>query len=391
MIPFEKAFEIVLDKVRQLPSESVSIDQALGRILAADVKSDIDMPPFRKSAMDGYACRRQDLSGELTIIENIPAGRVPQKSIAKNQCAKIMTGAMVPEGTDCVVMVEFTDNPTEQTMRFAGKRTADNICAKGQDIRAGDVVLHRGTRIAPEHIAVLAAVGCITPIVSCQPTVGIIATGDELVEPADKPAESQIRNSNSYQLVAQATAAGAIPRYYGIAGDCEDSIDAMLKEAIAETDVVLLSGGVSMGDFDLVPAVLRQNGIELIFEKVAIKPGKPTVFGVSDDVFCIGLPGNPVSTFMLFELLVKPFLYKMMGHDFRPAVIRIPLEKTVTRKRTERKSLIPIVLTKSGGAIPVKYHGSAHINALCAADGIISMPVGVEEIKEGTVVDVRQL
>ena len=391
MLEFDDAFEIVMSSARLLGTEHVGIDQALNRVLAEDVLSDIDVPPFNKSAMDGFACRRADLANELTMIETIPAGYMPEKTIGQNQCAKIMTGAVVPEGADCVIMVEYTEKLSERTIRFTGRETSGNICFKAEDIKAGDVMIRRGTRIRPEHIAVLASVGCVQPLVARQPKVAIIATGNELVEPAVRPANSQIRNSNSYQVTAQLTEAGAIPHYYGIAADTEFAIDSILKEAMADSDVILLSGGVSMGDFDLVPKMLRENNIELIFEKVAIKPGKPTVFGVSDEVFCFGLPGNPVSTFVIFEILVKPFLCRMMAHEFKPFTIPMPLERTISRKRTERMSWVPVAFTDNGGVTPVEYHGSAHINALCGADGLIAVPAGVTEIKEGTCVDVRQI
>jgi len=391
LIEFDNAFEIVMDCARRLGTERVDITNALNRILAEDVVSDIEMPPFDKSAMDGYACRRSDLAKELTIIETIPAGVLPKETIGPNQCAEIMTGAVVPKGADCVIMVEYTEETSQNTIRFTGPETADHICLKGEDIKAGDLMLNAGTPIKPEHIAVLASVGCVKPLVSCQPRVGVIATGNELVEPGIKPNSSQIRNSNSYQLTAQLTEAGAIATYYGIAADTENSIDSTLKKAIAQSDVVLLSGGVSMGDFDLVPGVLRENGIELLFEKVAIKPGKPTVFGISDEVFCFGLPGNPVSTFVIFEILVKPFLYKMTGYEFKPVTIPMPLAKKISRRRTERMSWLPVTFTENGTVTPVDYHGSAHINALCGADGLISIPIGVDEIKEGTTINVRQI
>lgn len=391
MISFDQAFEIVMNAARQGGTERVALESSLYRILAEHVKSDMDMPPFDKSAMDGYACRREDLGNQLAIIETIPAGCTPKRSISQNQCSKIMTGAMVPEGADCVIMVEFTENPTDQTMRFTGQRTADNICLKGEDVHAGNIVLDKGQKIGPQHIAILASVGLTRPLVASRPKVGIIATGDELVEPAAKPGNSQIRNSNSYQLSAQVTNAGAIPCYYGIAKDTEQDIDRLLKKAMAENQVILVSGGVSMGDLDLVPDVLRKNQIKLIFERIAIKPGKPTVFGVSSDVFCFGLPGNPVSTFVLFELLVKPFLLKMMGQEFQARYVSAPLEKSILRKRTERQSWMPVAFTPSGTVMPVEYHGSAHINALCTADGLLCVPVGVGEIKQGSMVQVRQI
>ena len=388
MIQFEKALETVLDSVRQLDAERVELADALGRILAEDVKSDLDIPPFNKSAMDGYACRRRDLGEELKVIETIPAGAVPTKSIAPGECAKIMTGGMVPEGADCVVMVEYTESPAQGRIRFSGDRTKDNICQRGEDIKAGQVVLREGTLLKPQHIAVLATVGDAQPMVAKRPEVGIIATGNELVEPQLSPAGSQIRNSNGPQLVAQLWGIGAVARDYGIAKDTVDEIDNLFKKAANENDLVIICGGVSMGDFDFVPQVLKQNDVDLLFEKVAIKPGKPTVFGMSDNVYCFGLPGNPVSGFALFNLLVKPFLYKMMGHDYKHSNIVARLEETIKRKRAQRQSWIPVVMTGPDSARPIEYHGSAHIDALCGADGLISMGVGVTEINKETSVRV---
>ena len=412
MIAFDDAFEIMMGSSRRLGVERVDIERALNRVLAETIVSDIDVPPFNKSAMDGFACRRADLGNELTIIETIPAGLPAKKPIGQNQCAKIMTGAVVPEGADCVIMVEYTESVAENRIRFTpleipesereqkaknsltgftSKDTEDNICLKGEDLKKGDVVLRAGCKIAAQHIAVLANCGCVEPLVSLQPRVGIIATGDELVEPGRKPSGCQIRNSNGFQLAAQAVSAGAIATNYGIAVDTEEAIEAKLKKAIVENDVVILSGGVSVGDYDLVREILEKNNIKLLFGKVAVKPGRPMVFGVSEEVFCFGLPGNPVSTFVMFELLVKPFLFKMMGHDFRPAVTHRQLEKTIARKKTERDSWLPVVFTNDNKVASIEYHGSAHINALCEADGLLCIPAGAAEIKEGTTVAVRQI
>jgi molybdopterin molybdotransferase len=391
MLPFEKALKVVLDSAHWLGSEHIDIAAALNRILAEDVKSDIDIPPFNKSAMDGFACRRADLTDELTIVETIPAGYVPKKTVGVKQCAKIMTGAMVPQGADCVIMVEFTENPSENKVRFTGKETADNICAKAEDIKAGDIVLRKGTLIRSQHLATLAAIGCSNPCVAVRPKVAIIATGNELVEPSQSPSLSQVRDSNSFQLAAQAETIGVVTKNYGIARDTRQAIDAAIKTAIVENDVVLVSGGVSIGDFDFVPDIFKQNGIELMFEKIAIKPGKPTVFGLSESVFCFGMPGHPVSGFVMCELLVKPFLYKLMGHDFTPVEIKVPLGAPVSRKKAGRPSWIPVVITDEGTARPLEYHGSAHFNALCGADGLLCIPKGTAELREGTMVSVRRI
>ena len=389
MLPFKKALELVISSAKQLDTERIEFEYALGRVLAEDVRSDMDIPPFNKSAMDGYACRRADLSNELTVIETIAAGAVPKKAIETNQCSKIMTGAMVPGGADCVIMKEYVETASENTIRFVGEKTADNICRKAEDIKAGDIVLSKGVIVEPQHIAVLASVGNTQPSVVKKPDVAVIATGSELVDPKSKLSLSQIRNTNSFQLVAQIEAMGAVAINYGIAGDTAEQIDSVFKEAFRQSDVVIVSGGVSMGDYDFVPGIFKQNKINMLFEKIAIKPGKPTIFGTSRGKYCFGLPGNPVSTFVLFEIMVKPFLYKLMGHDYEPLNIQMPLGVPLINKKAKRQRWLPVVITDKGTVKPVEYHGSAHINSLCGANGLVSMDIGVSKIEKGTDVAVR--
>jgi molybdopterin molybdotransferase len=429
MLKFDEALQVVTSSARKLGTERVELGRASNRVLAEDVICDIDMPPFNKSAMDGFACRRADLTNELTVVETIPAGVMPKKKIGKNQCAKIMTGAVVPEGADCVIMVEHTEVVAHNRVWWHGlparENTAKmavplcNIAAKGEDVKKGDVVLRAGVLIKAQHIAVLASVGCTRPLVTIAPRVGIIATGDELVEPDRKPTACQIRNSNSFQLAAQVAGASAIPTHYGIAADTKERISAVLTKAMAENDVVIISGGVSVGDCDLVRDILKENGVKILFERVAVKPGRPTVFGIKrltgEDAasaekefqsafgrsavrvykrntrFVFGLPGNPVSGFVMFELLVKPFLYRMMGHDFKPTSYRGQLERTIKRKNAERDFWLPVVTRYDGKVAQIDYHSSAHITALCEADGLLCVPAGVTEIKEGATVAVRQI
>jgi molybdopterin molybdotransferase len=210
MIPLDRALQIVLGAARQPETETATLDDAHGRILAQDVTSDTDVPPFDKSAMDGYACRREDLRNELTVMEEIPAGHVPTHEIKANQCSKIMTGAMVPQGADCVIMVEFTKQVADDTIRFIGTDTSDNICLRAEDIKKGDVVLSKGVRLGAQHIAILAMTGCTSPLVYRRQRVGVVATGNELVTPDTEPAPSQIRNSNSYQICAHVRSATTV-------------------------------------------------------------------------------------------------------------------------------------------------------------------------------------
>jgi len=282
---FDDAFEIVMNSARLLGTERLSIegDDLLNRILAEDVTSDIDMPPFNKSLRDGFACRRADLGDELIIIETIPAGSQPKKAVGQKQCTRIMTGAVVPAGADCVIMAEHTESTAKDRIRFVGGGTEDNIRAKGKEVKKADVVLRAGCKIGPAHIAVLASSGCVNPLVALRPRVGVIATGSELVEPGKKPSACQIRNSNGFQLATHAASAGAIVKNYGIAIDTENAIDRTLKQAIAENDVAVLSGGVSAGDYDLVRQVLENNNIEISVERIAADPGRPMIFGASGE------------------------------------------------------------------------------------------------------------
>ena len=394
MIPFSEALNTVISNIRVLDSERVALAKCAGGVLTKDIVSDVDMPPFDKSAMDGYACRRADLDQPLSVLEVIKAGSVPTRPVGSGECSKIMTGAMVPEGTDCVIMVEYTETADDGSVRFTGKDTRDNICLQGEDVRTGDTILHAGTLVGPQHIAMLAAVGCVEPSVARRPRVGVIATGDELVEPGVKPRPSQIRTTNGVQLCAQIERVGAIPVYCGIVQDTEKDTDRAVKRAIADNDVVLLSGGVSMGDFDFVPGVLRANGIEILFDAVAMKPGKPTVFGVSADqtvprTYCVGLPGNPVSTFCQFELLVKPLLYGLMGHNYAPLEFMTPLATPFQRKRADREQWMPATLTRDGQAAPCEFHGSAHIAALSTATALLTVPTGVTSLDAGDPIRVR--
>jgi molybdopterin molybdotransferase len=321
----------------------------------------------------------------------IQAGTTPKIQVGPGECAKIMTGAMLPQRADCVIMVEHTETDGGGNVRFTGTGTKPNICSRGEDIHAGDVVLRRGTLLAPRHIAVLAMAGCAQPLVARRPRVGVIATGDELVEPDQKPGPSQIRTSNSAQICAQMEQAGAQVTYYGIVADTEAAIDAAMKRAIAENDVLLLSGGVSMGDFDLVPGMMAKNGLEILFDSIAMKPGKPTTFGVGLSVYCFGLPGNPVSTFVQCEILVKPFLYALMGHSYEAPHSWLPLAETYQQKRADREAWVPVELTGEGGVRPGAFHGSAHISALSGACGLLVVPQGTGAIEKGTLVRVRSI
>ncbi len=387
MIPVEKAIQIVMNSAVPLEKESISLDKACGRIVYNDITSDMDMPPFNKSAMDGYACRSADLEKPLKVIETIPAGTTPKHPVGAGECSKIMTGSVVPQGADRVVMVELTEEQNGY-VTITGKSSGLNICYQAEDVKKGDMVIQKGSYISPAEIAVLASVGCDPVPVARRPVLGIIATGSELVEPAEKPALAQIRNSNSYQLLTQIEEVGCIGKYFGIAKDSPEAIGRVIEQQTSSVDIFLLSGGVSMGDYDYVPDVLRDKGFELLFHKVAIKPGKPIIFGRTGNTFAFGMPGNPVSAFMIFEVFVKPFCYKLMGGKYTPVTVPATLSETIGRKKADRLAYIPIRLLDNGEAGKIRYHGSAHIQALTKANGYITIPIGVNEIEAGEKVKV---
>ena len=393
MITLNQAIDIIQSKVNPIKeTEQVNLWDSIGRVLASDVVSDMNMPPFNKTAVDGYACRMEDASNELEVIETIPAGSVPKKTIESGQCSKIMTGAMIPQGANCVLMVEDTKEIASNRIVFTGNQPKSNICILGEDMRTGDVAILKGATLSPQHIAIMAALGCTQPVVTKKPSVAVLITGDELVEPQQKPSGGQIRNSNGHQLVGQILKANAKPNYIGIVKDTEEATYQAISSALKDNDIIILTGGVSMGDYDYVPSVMKKIGIKILFDSISIQPGKPTKFGVKDGKLIFGLPGNPVSSYMQFEILVKPAIQKMMGGALKSNMIaRLPLAKTYKRNKTERLGLIPVSISNENKVIAVDFHGSAHIFALAKTDGYIMIPMGEPEIKEGELVDVRPL
>lgn len=380
----------MVSNAQPLRTERVSLTETLGRILAENIHSDLNLPPFNKSAVDGFAVKMEDLSLDLRVIELIPAGKIPEKTIRKGQCARIMTGAIVPEGADGVIMVENTIELGNGNIRFTGESPNRNICYLGEDVKEGDLVLSQGIEIQPQHIAVLASVGATNPMVFARAEVGLLSTGNELVEPAHIPSPSQIRNSNASQIFSQLIRCGAIAHYKGIALDNEVTLTKMIRSSLDQFDILILTGGVSMGDYDYVPAVLENLGFRILFRSVAIQPGKPTLFGRNGNQFVFGLPGNPVSSFTVFELLVRPFLRKIMGDNLPPVNLLLPMGTNYQKKKSARKSIFPVRIDQ-GKVFPVEYHGSAHINAYTNASGICFMEPDETLLVEGKLVHVRQL
>ena len=389
MILFEKALSVVMGNVHKTGTERAGFRESLGRVLAGDVLSDVDMPPFDKAAMDGFACRRSDLDSELKLTGVIAAGEVAAAGISKGECMKIMTGAMLPEGADTVIMVEHSRENKDGYVRFTGSKTMPNIAYRGEDVKRGDPVLKKGTLIKPQHIAILAATGCTEPLVAKIPGVSIIATGDELVDPPEMPGPGKIRNSNGFQLEAQVRDMNCrVIRSVHVSDRIEDLTRA-INSALDESDVVIVTGGVSAGDFDFVPGVMRDSNVEILFDKVAVKPGRPTVFGRRGTSRIFGLPGNPVSSFIIFETMVKPLLYSMMGYNNESVEDMKPLGIDFKRKKADRMEFLPVRQAGNGEVVPLEYHGSAHIHAISLSSGLMRIPRGVDLIKKGSLVYVR--
>ena len=389
MISFEEALEIIKEFGQASGTGRIDLFHALNRTLAEDVYSDISMPPFNKSAMDGYACRKSDIKNRLRVVEEIAAGCIPVHIIGENQCARIMTGAMVPEGADFVIMKEDIEEIVRDVVRCTRETSKTNICYTGEDVKEGDLVLQKGSLISPSHIAVLASVGCADPLVYMLPSVAIISTGNELVEPNEKPGISKIRNSNSYQLTAQTQRLGLQPDYLGIVRDDETALKNMLDSALNKYDLIIISGGVSVGDFDFVPKILKELDVNILIHGMDVKPGKHLLFGQKENHFIFGMPGNPVSSFVQFEVLVQPFLNVLMGKTKTQSILYLPLEEDYVRKKGNQMIFVPVTFTKNGTALPLEYHGSAHIHAYVNAQGIMEIPNGISIIKKGEIACVR--
>lgn len=387
LMPFDEALGRILSAARLLETEQVPLGEAVGRVLAGGIVSDVDMPPFDKSAMDGFACREADLGGPMRVVMTIHAGHMPERGIGPGECARIMTGAPVPEGADIVVMVEHTEE-SGGTVRVARRSRSRNICLRGEDVRGGEVVLEGGTLIGPPQVAVLAAVGAQRVTVRRRPVVAIAPTGDELVEPGLTRPAGTIRNSNGPQLEAQALASGFAAEYLGIVRDEPAAIRDALRRAAGRSDVLVFSGGISMGERDHVPETLRREGFEILVRGAAVKPGRPLLFAARGEDRVFGLPGNPVSTFVLFERVVRPFCHRMTGHEYRPPLLRAPLRRTLRIRPSGRLDHVPVAIGADGQVEPVEYHGSAHIHAYSAADGIMIVHPGTELIEAGDQVTV---
>jgi len=395
MISVDTAVKIVTDLTGPLPAKTVPFESALGLCLAQDVQSDINMPPFERSAMDGYAVIAEDTARapvELTVIEDIAAGHMPTKKVQHGQVSKIMTGAAVPVGADAVVKVEETEDLLPHN-RVRILRTIDkgrNISKMGEDMKVGQIVLRKGMPIRPQEIGILATVGKARVEVFPAPKVGIISTGTELVDVESTPSAAQIRNSNGYSLAAQARSLKADVELLGTVKDTKEEISRIMHRGL-QKDILILSGGVSMGEYDLVGDVMKDLNTQIYFEKVALRPGKPVIFGKKDKTFIFALPGNPVASFVTFELFIYPAIRKMMGFTtLHRTTLKASLEVEilVKRKRREYRPAFLRMHNNQWFASPVEWHGSADLLSTTRANCLLIVREDAEKLSVGQLVDV---
>jgi molybdopterin molybdotransferase len=383
MISFDEAKKRARHSARILGVETVPSGDSMGRVLAQDVFSDADLPAFDKSAMDGFACRMADTDQVLEVIETIAAGQQPLRQVGPGQCSRIMTGAEVPAGADTVIMIEHTEQVDAQHIRIKRPGSKTNICYRGEDVRRGNRVLMSGTLIDPRHIGVLATAGVTEPLVFRKPRVAVLVTGSELVEPWVQPAPSQIRNSNAYTILSLLKTVGLQGSYAGIVPDDRKLTRKKILDELEKHDVLVMSGAVSMGDFDFIPLILQEMEATILFHGMQVKPGKRMLFATFNEKWIIGLPGNPVSTYIQMHELVLPVLLRMMGHSGEKKPIFLSMGNAFQRKKSGKTEFIPCRINKNGHLEIVEYHGSAHLHALSAADGLIEIPENVGQIPIG--------
>lgn len=398
----EEARSVILERIAPLPAENVALLDAAGRVLAADVESAVAHPAWDNSAMDGYAVRSADISGAsaahpatLRVVEDVPAGGFPERSVGPGEAIKVMTGAPIPEGADGVTRVEYTEpGPEPGSIRVLdGSDAGRHIRKKGEDLQVGERPLRQGQLIGPAEIGVLAMLGQSMVRVHRRPRIAILATGDELAdlnEVALVRRGRRIMNSNSYALAAQLADAGAEPVLLGIARDDRESLREHL-EAARGCDALVTSAGLAVGEHDYVKEVLDDMGIEFLFYRVKMRPGSPFTFGLLERMPVFALPGNPVSSMVTFEVLVRPAIYRMTG---RGSTGRTPIRVRLAEPISSKKGLTHFyraVLEKiaEGGwrARLTGPQGSGILTSMAAADALLIIPAEAEETPGGAMLD----
>lgn len=392
MIEFEEALSIILKNTDIIPTEEVPVDESMGRVLKEDAYSGIEMPPFDKSAVDGYAVKASDVKrvpARLRCLGLIQAGEAFGRRLARGECVKIMTGAPMPKGADSVVMVEDSRQQGEYVELSGSAEKGENVCFKGEDLKKRQKVLQKGIRISASHVAILATIGMPFVKVNGRPRVAILNTGGEIVPLGEKLGRNKIYNSNGPMLSALLKADGIEPYFLGIAKDNVRDLKKEIGRGL-DADVLLISGGVSMGDYDLIPSVLEGMGIKKIFHKVNIKPGKPLFFARRKKTIIFGVPGNPVSNFLAYLIFVRPALNKMTGCRCGKPGFKEGIIETGFHSKAGRRHFVLVKVSKRENRYyltPVTSHGSADVLALSKADGFMAVGPHTGVIKKRSKVE----
>jgi molybdopterin molybdotransferase len=419
MITVEEAREKIIKEVQPIGTVSAKLEEASGRILADDIVASEILPPFDNTAMDGYALRAEDVRGAspdnpvaLEVVGEVQAGGTTETNVQLGQAIRIMTGAPIPEGADSVIPQEMVETNGNQVKVLKEVKVGEHIRPAGEDVQPGTLLMKKGRKINPADIGVLASLGFENIKVSEQPKVAILATGDELLEIGDPLEPGKIRNSNMYALSSLFRSYGAHPINFGIAGDTKEDLEEkilpIINNQLPVTDILVTIGGVSVGDFDFVQEVLKNLGMEVLFWKVAVKPGKPILFGKINrphrsevatekikKTLVFGLPGNPVSTMVTSELFIKPALLKMMGReDWKPAFVKSILKGKGLKQKEGREVYVTAITEYQDGrfvSTPTSAQGSGLLTSISSANSLIKMEMDVKGFEVGDEVEVLLL
>ena len=392
MIPVQEAIDIILSESGLLASEAVGLADAVGRVMSREIIADTDLPPFDRSQMDGFAVIAADIEtapATLRIVGESAAGHGWHNEMHHGQAVRIMTGAPVPAGSDAVQKVELTDQhglSDDEIRILEPVKLGANIVRRGAEVKAGESIFASGELITPQMIAVLAAFGYASVTVAQRPRVGILATGSEIVPVDQKPGVDQIRNSNAPMLEALAARSGGVALSFPLSEDDIEELKAAITDSLDASDILIITGGVSVGKYDLTKAALRQLGADIKFERVSLKPGKPAVFATLGDKLIFGLPGNPVSAAVTFELFVRPAIKSLSGATFRHLRAGHAVLASAVKAAKGRDTYLPATLDTDGSgrlvATPLRWQGSSDFIGFARAEALIRVDAG-ERLESG--------
>lgn len=386
-----QVYNIIKKHTLNKETEIINIQNAFMRTLAKDVYAKIENPPFTKSAMDGYAYIKKNEENKYKVIDDfiIKAGDIYKKNLKKNECIKIMTGAMIPPNTNYVQRVEWTSKIKSKNgdlfIEFTNDEPTNNIIKQGINQKKGDILLTKRI-LKPKDIAILLSSGYSSIEVFKQIKVGIVSTGNELIAAGKDIKLGKIYDSNGIQILTQCLEVGLSAKFYGIVKDDLAKTKNIFEHVLKENDILIVSGGVSMGDFDYIPDVLKDLEYDIILHGLSIKPGKPSLFAKKNDKVVFGLPGNPVSSFVIFNILILPYIYACYNINYKENYFKATLTKTITKKENDRVEYLPAIIETNDDGItaePIPYHGSSMINVFAFANALIKIEIGTNNIKKG--------